>query len=106
MLEGGGFEVVDLGADVGPDKFVAAVKEKNPHLVCLSALLTVTMLSMKTTIDALQQAGVRAQVKVLIGGAPITQHFADQIGADGYGENAASAVTLARRMMRVERPAQ
>jgi len=106
MLEGGGFEVVDLGADVAPDKFVAAVKEKNPHLVCLSALLTVTMPSMKTTIDALQQAGLRQQVKVLIGGAPITQHYADQIGADGYGENAASAVTLARRLMHVERPAQ
>lgn len=106
MLEGGGFEVVDLGADVAPDKFVAAVKEKNPHLVCLSALLTVTMPSMKTTIDALQQAGLRQQVKVLIGGAPITQHYADQIGADGYGENAASAVTLARKLMHVERPAQ
>jgi len=99
MLEGGGFEVFDLGADVPPERFVNAVSEKQPHLVCLSALLTVTMLSMKTTIEALQQAGVRQQVKVLIGGAPITQQFADQIGADGYGENAASAVTLARRMM-------
>jgi 5-methyltetrahydrofolate--homocysteine methyltransferase len=99
MLEGGGFEVIDLGADVAPEKFVAATKEKQPHLVCLSALLTVTMPSMKTTIDALAQAGVRQQVKVLIGGAPITQQYADQIGADGYGENAASAVTLARRLM-------
>ncbi len=99
MLEGGGFEVFDLGADVTPERFVNAVSEKQPHLVCLSALLTVTMLSMKTIIEALQQAGVRPQVKVLIGGAPITQQFADQIGADGYGENAASAVTLARRMM-------
>ena len=106
MLEGGGFEVVDLGADVAPDKFVTAVKEKNPDLVCLSALLTVTMPSMKTTIDALQLAGLRQQVKVLIGGAPITQHFADQIGADGYGENAASAVTLARKLMHAERTAQ
>jgi 5-methyltetrahydrofolate--homocysteine methyltransferase len=106
MLEGAGFEVFDLGADVAPDKFVTAVKEKSPHLVCLSALLTVTMPSMKTTIDALQQAGIRQQVKVLIGGAPITQHFADQIGADGYGENAASAVTLARKLMHAERSAQ
>jgi 5-methyltetrahydrofolate--homocysteine methyltransferase len=106
MLEGAGFEVVDLGADVAPDKFVTAVKEKSPHLVCLSALLTVTMPSMKTTIDALQQAGIRPQVKVLIGGAPITQHYADQIGADGYGENAASAVTLARKLMHAERSAQ
>lgn len=99
MLEGGGFEVTDLGADVPPDKFVAAVSEKKPNLVCLSALLTVTMPSMKTTIEALQQAGVRQKVKVMIGGAPITQQYADQIGADGYGENAASAVTLARRLM-------
>jgi 5-methyltetrahydrofolate--homocysteine methyltransferase len=99
MLEGGGFEVIDLGADVAPEKFVTATKERHPHLVCLSALLTVTMPSMKTTIDALEQAGIRQQVKVLIGGAPITQQFANQIGADGYGENAASAVTLARRLM-------
>jgi 5-methyltetrahydrofolate--homocysteine methyltransferase len=99
MLEGGGFEVTDLGADVSPDKFVAAVTEKKPNLVCLSALLTVTMPSMKTTIEALQQAGVRHKVKVMIGGAPITQQYADQIGADGYGENAASAVTLARRLI-------
>lgn len=106
MLEGGGFEVVDLGADVAPDKFVSAVKEKNPHLVCLSALLTVTMPSMKTTIDALQKAGIRQQVKVMIGGAPITQQFASQIGADGYGENAASAVTLARRLMHEEKSDQ
>jgi corrinoid protein of di/trimethylamine methyltransferase len=99
MLEGGGFEVIDLGTDVSPEKFVEVVKEQNPNLICLSALLTVTMPSMKSTIDALKQAGVRQQVKVLIGGAPITQNFADQIGADGYGENAASAVNIARTFM-------
>ena len=99
MLEGGGFEVIDLGTDVSPEKFVEVVKEKNPNLICLSALLTVTMPSMKSTIDALQQAGVRQNVKVLIGGAPITQNFANQIGADGYGENAASAVNIARGLM-------
>ena len=99
MLEGGGFEVIDLGTDVAPEKFVEVVKEQNPNLICLSALLTVTMPSMKSTIDALKQAGVRQQVKVLIGGAPITQNFADQIGADGYGENAASAVNIARGFM-------
>ena len=99
MLEGGGFEVIDLGTDVAPEKFVEVVKEKNPNLICLSALLTVTMPSMKSTIDALKQAGVRQQVKVLIGGAPITQNFANQIGADGYGENAASAVNIARGFM-------
>jgi 5-methyltetrahydrofolate--homocysteine methyltransferase len=99
MLEGGGFEVIDLGTDVSPEKFVEVVKEKSPNLICLSALLTVTMPSMKSTIEALKQAGVRQQVKVLIGGAPITQSFADQIGADGYGENAASAVNIARGFM-------
>ncbi len=99
MLEGGGFEVIDLGTDVAPEKFVEVVKEQNPNLICLSALLTVTMPSMKSTIEALKQAGVRQQVKVLIGGAPITQNFADQIGADGYGENAASAVNIARGFM-------
>lgn len=99
MLEGGGFEVIDLGTDVSPEKFVEVVKEQNPNLICLSALLTVTMPSMKSTIDALKQAGVRERVKVLIGGAPITQGFADQIGADGYGENAASAVNIARGFM-------
>lgn len=99
MLEGGGFEVIDLGANVAPQRFVDAIKERNPHLVCLSALLTVTMPSMKTTIDALQEAGVRGSVKVLVGGAPVTPEFARQIGADGFGENAAAAVTLARKLV-------
>jgi len=99
MLEGGGFEVIDLGSDVAPDKFVAAVKERNANMVCLSALLTVTMPSMKTTIDALSAAGLRARVKVLVGGAPVTQKFAEQIGADGYGENAVAAVALARKLV-------
>ena len=99
MLEGGGFEVLDLGVNVSPDQFVATVKEKNANVVALSALLTTTMPSMKTTIDALQQAGVRQQVKVLIGGAPITQKYADEIGADGYSDNAAEAVNLAKRCL-------
>jgi corrinoid protein of di/trimethylamine methyltransferase len=97
MLEGGGFEVVDLGVDVAPEKFVAAVKEKNINIVALSALLTTTMPSMKVTIDALKQAGLRDQVKVMIGGAPVTQKYADEIGADGYSDNAAAAVALARK---------
>ena len=101
MLEGAGFEVIDLGTDVSSDEFVKAVSEKQPHVVCLSALLTVTMPSMKTTIEALQQAGVREQVKVLVGGAPITRRFADEIGADGYGENAVAAVTEARKLVQV-----
>jgi 5-methyltetrahydrofolate--homocysteine methyltransferase len=99
MLEGGGYEVVDLGVNVSPEQFVAAVKEKNVTIVALSALLTTTMPSMKTTIEALKQAGVRDQVKVLIGGAPITQRYADEIGADGFGDSAAGAVALAKQVM-------
>jgi len=96
MLEGGGFEVIDLGADVAPERFAQAVKERGANIVCLSALLTVTMPSMKTTIEALRQAGVRDRAKVLIGGAPVTQQYADEIGADGYGQSATAAVQLAR----------
>jgi corrinoid protein of di/trimethylamine methyltransferase len=97
MLEGGGFEVIDLGADVSPERFVDAVRVNQPHLVCLSALLTVTMPSMRNIIQALESAGVRNNVKVLVGGAPVTAEFASNIGADGYGENAAVAVSLARQ---------
>ncbi|HVM62653.1 MAG TPA: corrinoid protein [Verrucomicrobiae bacterium] len=99
MLEGGGFEVTDLGVNVTPDRFLASIKDKNAQIVALSALLTTTMPAMKTTIDALKQAGVRDRVKVLVGGAPITQKYADEIGADGYGETASSAVALARRVI-------
>jgi corrinoid protein of di/trimethylamine methyltransferase len=99
MLEGGGFEVYDLGADVPPEKFVAAVNEKGANVVCLSALLTVTMPAMKTTIEALRSAGVRDKVKVLVGGAPVTSQYATEIGADGYGENAIAAVSLARQLV-------
>lgn len=99
MLEGGGFGVIDLGANVAPETFVAAVRDNKADIVCLSALLTVTMPSMKLTIDALRSAGVRDQVKVLVGGAPVTQHFADEIGADGYGESATAAVSLARTLV-------
>ncbi len=99
MLEGGGFEVIDLGADVAPDKFVQVIKDRKADIVCLSALLTVTMPSMKTTIEALKTAGVRDRVKVLVGGAPVTEQWARDIGADGYGPSAAAAVPLARRMI-------
>ena len=99
MLEGGGFEVIDLGADVAPDRFVEAVTSRNANLVALSALLTVTMTSMKTTIDALAAAGVRDRVKIMVGGAPVTQQYADAIGADGYGESAGAAVALARKLV-------
>jgi len=99
MLEGGGFEVIDLGADVGPERFVEAVRSTGAHIVCLSALLTVTMPSMRTIIEAMRQAGIRDHVKILVGGAPVTAQFAQDIGADGYGENANTAVALARKIM-------
>ncbi|HET8546945.1 MAG TPA: corrinoid protein [Bryobacteraceae bacterium] len=99
MLEGAGFEITDLGADVAPDLFVAAAREKRANIVCLSALLTVTMPSMKTTIEAFETAGTRRDVKIMIGGAPVTQAYADHIGADAYGENAAAAVTIARTLV-------
>jgi len=99
MLEGGGFEVVDLGADVAAEKFVEAVRERKPNLVCMSALLTVTMPSMKTTIQALEAAGIRDQVKVMVGGAPVTAQYATEIGADGYADNASSAVAKARELI-------
>jgi corrinoid protein of di/trimethylamine methyltransferase len=99
MLEGGGFEVLDLGADVPPEKFIEAIQQKGVKIVALSALLTVTMPSMKNTIEALKQAGVRDQVKVMVGGAPVTPQFATEIGADGYSDNASSAVQLARQFV-------
>ena len=99
MLEGGGFEVIDLGADVAPEKFIEAIRERGARIVCLSALLTVTMPSMKKTIDALKEAGFGDQGKGLVGGAPVTPQFAEEIGADGYGETANAAVALARRFV-------
>ncbi|MFZ1937965.1 MAG: corrinoid protein [Terracidiphilus sp.] len=101
MLEGGGFEVIDLGTDVSPESFVAAVRDRNPQVVCMSALLTVTMPAMKLTIDALKTAGVRTQVKVLVGGAPVTHQYAREIGADGYSENANGAVGLINNLLAV-----
>ncbi len=103
MLEGGGFEVTDLGTDVPPDRFIDAIRERNADIICLSALLTVTMPAMKTTIEALARAGVRDKVKVLIGGAPVTSQYAREIGADGYGENAPAAVALARKLGKASR---
>ena len=100
LLEGGGFEVIDLGVDVAPEQFVATVQRTNANIVCLSALLTVTMLSMKAVIEGLRAAGLREHVTVLVGGAPVTRHFAEEIGADGYGENASAAVALARSCAR------
>ena len=95
MLEGAGYEVVDVGTDVGPAAFVQAISEHQPELIGISALLTTTMPGMRATIEALEEAGLRDTVGVMIGGAPVTDAFARQIGADGYAPDAASAVRLA-----------
>jgi len=96
MLEGAGFEVIDLGVDISPDKFVEAVKEHQPNVLGMSALLTTTMVNMPEVIKALESAGLRDKVKVMIGGAPLTKNYADQIGADAYSPDAASAVEDAK----------
>jgi 5-methyltetrahydrofolate--homocysteine methyltransferase len=99
MCEGAGFDVHDIGKDVEADAFVAAVKEFEPDVIGMSALLTTTMRSMEHTIKALEEAGLRNKVKIMIGGAPVTQAFSDQIGADGYASNAASAAELAKKFV-------
>lgn len=99
MLEGCGFEVVNIGIDVSADAFIQAVRENQPDILCMSALLTTTMSYMKEVIDALEAAGIRNQVKVMVGGAPVTQGYADEIGADGYSDNANSAVTVAKQLL-------
>jgi len=99
MLEGAGFETVDLGTDVGPADFVAAVQEHRPQLVGMSALLTTTMVQMKATIEAMEEAGLRDSVKIMIGGAPVTAAFAEEIGADAYAPDAATAVDVARELI-------
>ena len=101
MLEGCGFEVINIGIDVSADKFIEAVKEHKADILCMSALLTTTMGYMKDVIDALTAAGIREKVKVMVGGAPVTQGFADEIGADGYSDNANSAVTVAKQLLEV-----
>jgi len=93
MMEGAGFEVIDLGVDVSPDQFLEAVRKNQPDIVAMSALLTTTMPSMRVTIEALEKAGLRSQVKTMIGGAPVTKDFAEEIGADAYAPDSASAVT-------------
>ena len=99
MLEGAGFEVLDLGTDVTPEKFVEAVGSGDVDIIALSALLTTTMPNMKATILALQESGLRERVKVMIGGAPVTQEYANQIGADGYAPDASRAVALAKSLL-------
>jgi 5-methyltetrahydrofolate--homocysteine methyltransferase len=99
MLEGAAFEIVDLGSDVSPDQFVEAVRSSGADIVAMSALLTTTMPNMKTTIEALEAAGLRDKVKVIVGGAPLTPEYAKQIGADGYAADASRAVALAKSLI-------
>ncbi len=99
MLEGAGFQVKDLGSDVTPEKYVEAVRESGANLVAMSALLTTTLVNMKATITALEEAGLREKVKIMVGGAPVTDSFAKQIGADGYAPDASRAVNLAKSLV-------
>ncbi len=99
MLTANGFQVTDIGVDKSPDEFIAAIKENNADIVGASALLTTTMLQQKQLVKALEEAGLRDKVKVLVGGAPVTDNFAKEIGADGYAEDAISAVDIAYRLM-------
>ena len=99
MLEGAGFEIVNLGVDIAAEKFVEAVQKEQPHILALSALLTTTMTNMKMVIEALENAGLRDQVKIIIGGAPISEEFCNEIGADGYSTNGNAAVRLAKSLV-------
>lgn len=101
MLEGAGFEIIDLGIDVGAEKFVAAVEEQGADIVAMSALLTTTMTNMRATVEALEAAGLRTRVKVIIGGAPVSDEYAQQIGADGYAADAGQATKLAKGLVGV-----
>lgn len=103
MLEGAGFEILDLGTDVAPEKFVAAIQSGGVDILAMSALLTTTMRNMKVTIDALKEAGVREHIKVMIGGAPITEDYSRQIGADGSAPDASRAVALAKSLLTASR---
>jgi len=100
MMEGAGFEVIDLGVDVAPEKFLTAVRDHQAQVIGLSALLTTTMMNMKDTVAALHSGGLRDRVKVIIGGAPVTPSFAEEIGADGYSADAASAVDLVKKLIK------
>jgi 5-methyltetrahydrofolate--homocysteine methyltransferase len=99
MLEGAGFQIIDLGVNVAPEKFVEVAKNEGVDIVAMSALLTTTMIAMGDVIHALKEAGIREKVKVMIGGAPVTPRYADEIGADGYAPDAASAVEKAKELI-------
>ena len=100
MLEGSGFDVINVGIDVSADKFVDALKQSHADILCMSALLTTTMTYMKDVIKAVEDAGLRDKVKIMVGGAPVSQSFADEIGADGYSDNANEAVKVAKELVK------
>jgi len=100
LLEGGGFKVIDLGINVKSQRFIEAAKDHRPHILGLSALLTTTMVKMAETISSLKEAGIRGQIKVMVGGAPVTEDFPRKIGADGYGSNAQIAVEKAKKLLK------
>ena len=104
MFEGSGFEVIDLGVDVPPNDFAQAVQKHEPDMVGLSALLTTTMPQMRLVIDALIEAGLRDRIKVIVGGAPVNQHYASNIGADGYARDAGQAVAMVKELVKGDRP--
>jgi 5-methyltetrahydrofolate--homocysteine methyltransferase len=99
MLEGSGFEIIDLGTDVAPERFVEAAEENGARLLALSGLLSTTLPAMEATVQAVRRAGLQGNVRVMVGGAPVTDEFASEIGADGYGADALSAVNVARRLL-------
>ncbi len=99
MCEGSGFEVIDIGFDAAPEKFIEAIKEHQPDIIGMSAMLTTTMRAMGHTIKAIEEAGLRDQVKIMVGGAPVDEAFADRIGADGYGSNGPSGAELAEQLV-------
>jgi 5-methyltetrahydrofolate--homocysteine methyltransferase len=101
MMEGAGFEVIDLGKDVATEAFVEAVKKEKPDVLGMSAMLTTTMLAMRLTIEALEEAGLRDSVKVMVGGVTVTEDFAQQIGADGYASNAPAAADMAKQFVSI-----
>jgi methylmalonyl-CoA mutase cobalamin-binding domain/chain len=103
MLEGAGFEVIDLGVQVAPEKFIAAIEEHQPDIVGFSAFLTTTMPMFKANMNALEKAGLRDKVIVMVGGAPVTQEYADAVGADGYASDASQAVKLAKQLIEQRR---
>jgi 5-methyltetrahydrofolate--homocysteine methyltransferase len=102
MVEGAGFEVIDLGVDVSPEDFVKTAQDQEADVIGLSALLTTTMPNMRATVEALEESGMRDKVKVVIGGAPVTQKYADEIGADGYGRDAAAAANMVKSLLNVQ----